>query len=154
MESLFRSFPVKVNPFTSLVMQVVLIFIPHFYRIPILRKKLKNEGKAYHVAQSRALSEAALDNTPVGQYLAALRGCHLNGYEALVYYAPAVISAVVMKVPHDIVTGAAGLFITSRVVFTFVYMTPALNGLLRTLMFVLGIAASIGLILAAASRYN
>jgi hypothetical protein len=33
-------------------------------------------------------------------------------------------------------------------------MTPALNGLLRTLMFVLGIAASIGLMLEAASRYN
>ncbi len=154
MEAIFKNFPLKINPITSIIIQLVLTFIPHLYRIPILRKKLKNEGKPYDVAHSRALSETALDNTPTGQYLAQLRGCHINGYESLIYYTPAVLSALVMKVPSDVVKGAAGLFIVSRIIFTAIYMIPALNGKLRTVMFVIGISAAIGLLISAANRYD
>ncbi len=59
-----------------------------------------------------------------------------------------------MKVPSDVVKGAAGLFIVSRIFFTAIYMIPALNGKLRTFMFVIGITLAIGLLISAANRYD
>ena len=54
----------------------------------------------------------------------------------------------------DAVEGYAGLLIVARSAYTMIYMTPSLNGILRTIAFAVGMVATVGFIFVAGSHYS
>ncbi len=149
MESFYRSSPIRLDPFQSLIAVYLIAFIPHMMKIGVVKKKV---GKNYSIANSRLASTMSLDNTPTGVWISTLIGCHTNGLEAFSYFAAAIIGAVVAGVPKDVVEGAAALFVAIRLAYTFVYLGP-LNGGMRTLVWALGVLLSMNLLYIASTYY-
>jgi uncharacterized MAPEG superfamily protein len=73
--------------------------------------------------------------------------------EAVTYFSAAIFSAIVSKVPSEVVAGAAGLFISIRSAYTLIYMSP-LNGVIRSLAFMAGMATAVGLFFISAEYYQ
>jgi uncharacterized MAPEG superfamily protein len=134
MENLFALFPVKVNPFFALLGLLVLAYVPHILKKSVLQSKLKSHGKQYATANSRGLSAISIDDSPTGMKIANMAGCHQNGLEAFSYFSVAVLSSVVTKVNASALSGACGLFILIRLLYTYVYL-GSLNGSPRTYLF-------------------
>jgi uncharacterized MAPEG superfamily protein len=151
-EKIFLTFPYKVNPFHALIIIFALAFVPHLIKGMEVRKKVAKVGKPYSIANSRIQTAQALDNSPEGLRIGVLNGCHLNGLEAFCYFSVAVLSALLTNVSHSIIEGAASLFVLIRTLYTTIYLGP-LNGILRTVVFSLGIVVCADLLLIAAAHY-
>ncbi len=158
MESVFAHFPIKLNPIYAIGIQLALTYIPHFVKTPLLMAKLKKDGKRLDVANSRQVGENAAKE---GGYIAALAGCHLNNFEALIYFSAATLAGIAVangknstSLPFEVVEGYAGLFILTRTLYTWIYMTPSLNGVLRSLSFMAGMVATVGFIFVTGSHYS
>ncbi len=158
MASLFAHFPIKLNPLYAIGIQLSLVYVPHFVKMPLLIAKLKKDGKKLDIANSRQVSEQAAKE---GGYTAALTGCHLNNFEALIYFSAATLAGIAVangkngaSLSFDAVEGYAGLFIVARSAYTMIYMTPSLNGILRTIAFAVGMVATVGFIFVAGSHYS
>lgn len=81
-----------------------------------------------------------------------LRSCHLNQIETLGYYAAGVAVAVAAHVPAANLVRLTGLYIKSRIAYSFAYAAPQVaNGALRTIAFVSAMV-SIGMLYAAAAE--
>jgi uncharacterized MAPEG superfamily protein len=70
-------------------------------------------------------------------YIAACTGCHNNGLKTTFnwYYAVSIVVALLTGVERAAVAGYAALFVLLRVVYTCVYLSAALDGLLRTAVY-------------------
>jgi uncharacterized MAPEG superfamily protein len=152
LDKIFGNFPYKVNPFHALIMIFALAFVPHLMKGMEVRKKVGKAGKPYSIANSRIQTVHALDSSAEGLRIGILNGCHLNGLEAFSYFSVAVLSALLAKVPHSSVEGAASLFIVIRILYTTIYLGP-LNGILRTVAWSLGLVVCADLLLIAGSHY-
>jgi len=152
-ESLFKIIPLKLNPIYSLFGILVLAYLPHAMKKPLLEKKLKKSKMEYATANSRGLSAMMIDDSPEGMKIANLAGCHQNGLEAFSYFSAAIISCLIMKVDKGAVEGAAGLFVVIRLLYTYVYMSD-LNGKPRTLLFFAGGFLNLSLLLIAGYKYS
>ncbi len=146
--------PWGTNPFFSIIIIFGIAFIPHFLKAAEVKKKISATGKSYSIANSRVQTVSNIDNSPAGLRIGILNGCHLNGLEAFTYYSIAIISAVITHVDRHTIENAATCFIFVRVVYTVVYVTPALNGLLRTIVWVLGLVIAFHLLYLASLKYN
>jgi uncharacterized MAPEG superfamily protein len=154
MEGLFAAWPIKLNPVYAMAGQLMLVYWPHFMRVPLLKNKLVKDGKKLSIENYRHQMEITKDNSETSQKLSALTGCHINNFEALIYFSAAVLSAMVTKVPSDSVEGFAGIFLFCRSLYTLVYVTPSLNGILRSVAFVAGLATTSCMFIVAGQRYK
>ncbi len=77
----------------------------------------------------------------------------MNGLEALTYHSAAILAAIVAGVPASVIAGAAGCFTVSRCAFTFIYLTPSLNGIARTIFFFVGVSTDAALLYLAAQYF-
>jgi uncharacterized MAPEG superfamily protein len=152
MEYIFASFSLKINPVASVAYALIVAYLPQFYKREFVVQKLLKNGIAYTIAHSRHATTIATDDSQDGKFIALLTGCHYNGLEAFGYYSTAIGLSIVTKVPNDVISGAAGLFLTARVLYVCIYLSP-LNGLPRTLCWGIGILTSLALIFISSSYY-
>ena len=153
MESFFSNLPFHLNPITSIGIQLALAYIPHFMKGKVAADKLKAEGKKKDLPGSRQQYVELSDSTPSGRYIATLNGAHINGLEALSYHSIAVLCAIVTGVPSQVISGAAAIFILARIAYLVIYITPSLNGILRSLSFLVAIITDVILITLASQYY-
>ena len=153
MEKFFSIFPVKIDPILSVGYVLVLAYLPQFYKRGFVVEKLKKEGKQYTIATSRLSGTLAIDTSKEGVFIANLSGCHQNGLEAFSYYAAAIAMSLIAKVPNSVLSGAAGLFVTARVLYSLIYASE-LNGFPRTVAWTVGVVTSVGLIFIASQHAN
>ena len=132
---------------------LVLAYIPHLFKKSLLTKKLKESGKQYTTANSRGLSALMIDDSPLGMKIANIMGCHQNGLEAFGYYTAAMLSCMVCNVDRDALAGASTVFITIRVLYTYVYMGK-MNGSPRTYLFFASGFFCLGLFIMAGQKYS
>lgn len=144
--------PVRINPFLSIALQIVLAYIPHFMRRPLLQKKLAEAKVEFNLAHSRHATMLAVDDSPLGRKLAAYVGCHQNGLEATIYFSAAILCAICARLDREWVERAAALFILARVLFTTCYLT-SLNGPLRSLFWFIGVNTCIGILFCCWEKY-
>lgn len=152
-ESLFKIIPLKLNPIYSIIGILVLAYIPHGMKKPLLEKKLKKSKMEYATANSRGLSAMMIDDSSEGMKIANLAGCHQNGLEAFSYFSAAIGSCLIMKVDREVVEGASALFVIIRLFYTYVYMS-SLNGKPRTLLFFAGGFLNLALLVVAGYKYS
>ncbi len=153
MESFFQRFPLQINPVSSILLQLALAFTPHLMKIKFAQDKLNMDGKKKDIAGSRQQSAQLCDGSPLGRYISILVGAHNNGLEAMMIHSVAVLTAIVCGVPNKVIAGAAGLFSVTRVFYTVIYLTPALNGILRTLAFIVALVTDVALLHCASQYY-
>mmetsp|Transcript_4671 Transcript_4671/g.5120 ORF Transcript_4671/g.5120 Transcript_4671/m.5120 type:complete len:164 (-) Transcript_4671:164-655(-) len=157
LDIIYLNNPYKLNPFYAIPIAFGLAFLPHILKSGLVKEKNLKHGKKKStqemIANSRLEADLAMDNSPLGIKIAAYAGCHNNGMEALIYFSAALLSAVVTKVPADIVSGAASAFILVRILYTTFYLTP-LNGPLRSLAWAIGVWICVDISLKAADLYS
>lgn len=144
--------PIKVNPFISIILTLLLAFVPHFYKQPFVFKKLKESKTKRTVANSRQQDGQCVDNTELGMKIAACNGCHQNGLEALMIYSISVLSALVAHLSLDLIQGVAGIFLIARTAYTVAYLS-SLNGPLRSVAWFAGLLLCLGLLYSASTKY-
>jgi uncharacterized MAPEG superfamily protein len=153
LNKVFEDFPIKVNPFIALMIIFAVAFVPHFMKGWEVKQKLVKAGKPYSIAHSRQQTVTAIaDDTPEAKRIAVCNGCHLNGLEAFQLFTVAILSTILMKVPRARVEGASAAFILIRVIYTSVYIGP-LNGIMRTMVWGVGVFVCMDLLLQAAALW-
>ena len=137
---LFTNFPVKLNPVSSVMYLLAIVYLPHLIKRGSVVKKLKASSKPYTIATSKSSSLAAIDNTPEGQFISQCINCHQNSWEAFSYYCATILLCLFCQVPVAAIKGFGGFFIVNRLLYMFVYLS-SLNGPLRSVVFFAGLFA-------------
>jgi len=77
-------------------------------------------------------------STAEGRLVIRLTNCHQNGLEAFAAFGVGVAVALASGVPAIAVAPAANAFLASRIAYTVVFSTDSLNGLLRSVVWLVG----------------
>ena len=153
MENLLKKFPLHINPMHAIAYLLVLLFIPHLAKRRLMVQKLREDGKQFTTSNSRGLSALLIDDSSLGMQIANYLGCHNNGWEAFSYFTAATLCCMVVKVDKEVISGAAGLFVVLRILYTFVYMSKY-NGSPRTYLFFMCAGLTLGMFVLAGNKYN
>ena len=143
----------KVNPVTALAGGLGLAYLPAALRLYYVNNQLAKKRSGLNVAESRQQISSLVDDSPDGKQIAFCTGCHVNGLEAFGCFSAAILSAMALKVNKSIVEGAAASFLVIRSLYTVVYLSPSLNGPLRTVLFALGEWVCVDLLLTASTYW-
>lgn len=149
---LYQANPFLLNPIHAILAIFGIAYLPAFLRIYFIQKKDKKRG-GLDIANTRMQVMSNQDNTPEGLQISCCTGCHQNGLEAMLYFSIAVILCLIFQVDREVLTQASGLFVSVRMVYTMVYLTPALNGALRSVIYGIGMWIVIDLFLRAAEKW-
>lgn len=118
-------------PLLSVVIAVILVYVPHVWRVTIARK----QGK-YDNTNPRATEQFSEMSEKQASLQRRLLGAHNNQLETIGVYASGVVANVArLKTDWKLVTLCA-LYIAFRVIYILAYAGPQyIGGYLRTLVF-------------------
>lgn len=127
------------SPQGCVLASLVLAYIPHWYRtFGVVRPGLARRGKAYDVRYSRSMVAQMTDSTPEGLLVTRLTSCHQNGLEAFAAFGISIAVALSSGAPKDSVGQLANYFVLVRVAYTAIFWSAALNGVLRSIAWLIG----------------
>ena len=129
--------------------------VPHFARVLVIVQ----QGKmGYRIADPRSTQvDAATSDalsTDAKRALSRAAGCHSNCYEAFPLFAAAVLAALLTGVSHQLPSRAAALYVLIRSVYIAVYLfgSSTAMGLVRSVVWMHGLALCLALLHAAAAQ--
>jgi uncharacterized MAPEG superfamily protein len=145
----FSSLP-TIDAYAALLGGALLAFVPHALKIAVAHPKLK---KGYDLRAPRLSTEAAIDSTPEGLFVARCQGAHANALESYPFFVAAVLCADLAGVPRATTDRAATFFVASRVLYTllYVYGTNKYRAMGRSATWFAGLGALVWLLLQASA---
>ena len=144
-----------LNPFNSIIIGALLPYIPHALKIPVVHNKLAIDSKTnktvprgYDLKDPRSATNAAIDTTEQGKFIARCNNCHYNGFESFPLFAIAVLSAHVAGVDKITQQQMSTLYIIMRLIYTYVYCygTNKTLAMLRSTVWAIGLGSSVYLL--------
>lgn len=137
-----------VDSTTGVLIAALLPYLPHAFKGAAVHAKLP---KGYDLRDPRASTQAAMDGSEQGKFIARLQGAHQNGLESFPQWAAAVILAQVAGVDNTTLNAATTVYLGARLAYTYVYATNTTRtkAMLRSTLWMIGVGATVWLMTAA-----
>lgn len=129
-------------PAFSVILAIVLAYLPHFFKVAVLTKfgKFDNKDPRAHASQQSSLPE---DKRAL---VTRLGGCHNNQIEMLGVYAAGVAANLALKENDTALIVLTAVYVGLRGLYIIVYAAPqVLGGNIRSLAFVACMATVISI---------
>lgn len=148
MESLWKQCEARmahplVNPLRAIQLMVIITYLPHVLRIPLVYKA---QG-FYSNLHPRKQSDGRLDGKPFGKAVVRATAAHANSFEALILFSAACITAYIARLDERVASSLCTTFLVCRLLYVFLYIggTHQYTGVARSLVWVVGFATSLRL---------